>query len=231
MSAPEDFLARWSRRKRDAAGEGGAVEQPVAGDTPAMGGDASKKRAAVSAQEPGVPPEPAFDLASLPPIDSIGAASDVTAFLREGVPVELARAALRRAWGADPAIRDFVGLAENAWDFNDPTAMPGFGSLDQSPEQVRQMLADLFGETQRMAEKITDISGDLPSEPARANDSSDLEPPAPVIISDEFQNGEASLSHSAPAINERQPDIATQQNEKPEPAQPRRRTHGGALPQ
>src|SRR6185312_1024776 len=145
MSAPEDFLARWSRRKRDATGEGGAVEQPVAGDTPAMGGDASKKRAAVSAQEPGVPPESAFDLASLPPIDSIGAASDVTAFLREGVPVELARAALRRAWGADPAIRDFVGLAENAWDFNDPTAMPGFGPLDCSSEELAALVERIVG--------------------------------------------------------------------------------------
>jgi TorA maturation chaperone TorD len=29
----------------------------------------------------------------------------------------------------DPAIRDFIGIAENQWDFNDPTAMPGFGPL------------------------------------------------------------------------------------------------------
>jgi TorA maturation chaperone TorD len=29
----------------------------------------------------------------------------------------------------DPAIRDFIGIAESQWDFNDPTAMPGFGPL------------------------------------------------------------------------------------------------------
>ena len=72
------------------------------------------------------------DLSSLPPIESIDAATDITAFLRKGIPQELSHAALRRAWSADPAIRDFVGLAENAWDFNDPNAMPGFGPLDCS---------------------------------------------------------------------------------------------------
>src|SRR6185295_7442261 len=70
--------------------------------------------------------QPEFDLASLPPIDSINALTDVTAFLRAGVPAELTRAALRRVWTADPTIREFVGLAENAWDFTDPHAMPGF---------------------------------------------------------------------------------------------------------
>ena len=74
-------------------------------------------------------PKPEFDLASLPSLDSITAATDIRAFLAPGVPKELARAALRRAWSADPAIRDFKGLAENDWDFTDPTAMPGFGAL------------------------------------------------------------------------------------------------------
>jgi hypothetical protein len=52
---------------------------------------------------------------------------DVTQFLRAGVPAELTRAALRRTWATDPAIRDFIGIAENQWDFNDPNAIPGFG--------------------------------------------------------------------------------------------------------
>jgi 6-methylsalicylate decarboxylase len=46
--------------------------------------------------------------------------STIRAFLRPGVPAELARAALRRAWVADPAIRDFIGLAESSRDFNAP---------------------------------------------------------------------------------------------------------------
>ena len=63
------------------------------------------------------------------PIDSIVAGSDIRAFLQSGVPAELTKAALRRAWTTDPAIRDFIGIAENQWDFTDPTSIPGFGPL------------------------------------------------------------------------------------------------------
>jgi hypothetical protein len=85
-----------------------------------------------------------FDLADLPAIDSIAANTDVTAFLRPGVPADLTRAALRRAWTSDPAIRDFVGLVENGWDFNDPSAMAGFGTI--TAEEVAQLASKIIGE-------------------------------------------------------------------------------------
>jgi len=65
----------------------------------------------------------------LPPLQSITVGTDIRSFLASNVPVALTNAALRRAWATDPAIRDFIGIAENQWDFNDPTAMPGFGPL------------------------------------------------------------------------------------------------------
>src|ERR1700723_2505215 len=68
-------------------------------------------------------------LETLPAIDSITATTDIRAFLKPGVPDGLKHAALRQAWATDPAIRDFVGIAENQWDFNDRTAMPGFGPM------------------------------------------------------------------------------------------------------
>jgi hypothetical protein len=126
----EDFLKRWSRRKREVA--------KAEAEPPVEAKHADNQPQPDAAQDN----EPEFDPASLPPIDSINALTDVTAFLRAGVPAELTRAALRRVWTADPAIRDFVGLAENAWDFTDPTAMPGFGPLE-STEEVRQMIANL----------------------------------------------------------------------------------------
>ena len=89
--------------------------------------------------------EPSFDPARLPPIESITAESDIRAFLVPGVPAELTRAALRRAWAADPKIRDFVGLAENAWDFNAAGAMPGFGPLEMT-EELRRHIAQLLGD-------------------------------------------------------------------------------------
>jgi hypothetical protein len=76
--------------------------------------------------------------ASLPPIETLDAASDITPFLAPGVPAELTRQALRRAWETDPAIRDFVGLSENAWDFTAPNGVPGFGALTE--EDVQRLL-------------------------------------------------------------------------------------------
>jgi TorA maturation chaperone TorD len=96
------------------------------------------------------PASPAFDLASLPPLQSITAGTDIRSFLGSSVPVELTRAALRRAWVTDPAIRDFIGIAENQWDFNDPTAMPGFGPL--RAEDVPGLAG--LGETGATAEEV-----------------------------------------------------------------------------
>ena len=126
------FLERWSRTKIEG--------QRDPSDTPRR----------VQPWRPSAPPKTEFDLASLPSLESITAATDIRAFLAPGVPKELARAALRRAWSADSAIRDFVGLAENAWDFNNPTAMPGFGALPPGYD-IKKVLAQLFGDAERPA--------------------------------------------------------------------------------
>jgi len=120
VSDPESFLSRWSRRKQ----ESNTGASPAEAVKPAS--------VAVEPTSDAVVPTPAppFDPASLPPISSITQASDIRQFLQAGVPAELVRAALRAAWVADPTIRDFIGIADNQWDFNDPTAMPGFGPLE-----------------------------------------------------------------------------------------------------
>jgi hypothetical protein len=71
-----------------------------------------------------------LDLASLPPIESLTSESDLSAFLQSGVPADVVRAALHAAWRLDPTIRNFIGIAESQWDFNDPNAIPGFGPLE-----------------------------------------------------------------------------------------------------
>lgn len=130
MSEPENFLERWSRRKQASAEP---AQAPAA--------KAEKEDTAATQAAPAEPSEAkpaAFDSAELPSIESIGADTDVRGFLQPGVPPDLTRAALRRAWSSDPAIRDFVGLVENGWDFNDPNAMHGFGSI--TPEEVARLL-------------------------------------------------------------------------------------------
>jgi len=100
------FLARWSRRKQE------AKATPTQSD-PAMRGDMQ------SALPPAAKDDEAeIDLSSLPSIDLITSATDITAFLRKGIPQELTRAALRRAWSADPAIRaghSWSGLPGQGW--------------------------------------------------------------------------------------------------------------------
>src|SRR5690349_17593895 len=137
MSEDEKFLARWSSRKLASRTPAAASEAP-AQQRPRDDADGLANAAvAAPAEDAATPPDQPFDPAQLPPLDSIGADTDITAFLRREVPPELTRAALRRAWTSDPAIKNFVGLVENGWDFNDPTAMPGFGPI--TPEEVARL--------------------------------------------------------------------------------------------
>src|SRR5262249_38502379 len=131
MGGGESFLARWSRRKRGVAAQTDAQENP-----PPSVAEIAKPVPPITSKAP-----PAM---SLPPIESIESASDIKALLAADVPLELTRAALRRAWTADPAIRDFIGLSENSWDFNASDGVPGFGSLDV--EEVRRVVAQLLDE-------------------------------------------------------------------------------------
>jgi hypothetical protein len=82
-------------------------------------------------------------LSQLPSIESITATTDIRPFLTPGVPPELTRAALRRAWSIDPNIRDYIGLAENQWDFNSGD-LPGFGPLELT-EELRKFVAEIVG--------------------------------------------------------------------------------------
>ena len=142
MSNETEFLARWSRRKHHAATE--KIEQSKSKNTP---DDivSSGTSTALAQGENRLP----FDPASLPAIVSIGAELNIRGFLEAGVPGDLTRAALRRAWSSDPAIRDFVGLSENSWDFNAPGTMAGFGSIDG--EEVERLLTQLLGEPDTIA--------------------------------------------------------------------------------
>jgi hypothetical protein len=213
----EEFLKRWSRRKQEARQEAEAAGQappsPVSETSP-------------SPRAPDTALEPEIDLSKLPSLDSITAATDITAFLRKGIPAELSRAALRRAWAADPAIRDFVGLAENAWDFTDPNAIPGFGALQSTPEQIGAMVERVIGGARETAEKL---ASDLP-EREQAQQQSNQEPD----VSARTDALQPSVSAATTPVAEAEPDVATQPeafDEDGDDVTPvPRRTHGGALP-
>ncbi len=136
----EGFLNRWSRRKQEAEKESA---QPEVAKTSEETAAADGKNAVEET------PEQEFDISKLPPVESITATTDIRAFLAKGVPAALTQAALRRAWSADPAIRDYIGLSEYSWDFNAPGQF-GFGELDPSLN-VQEMVAEMFGKVKQAA--------------------------------------------------------------------------------
>jgi hypothetical protein len=214
MNDPDNFLSRWSRRKRQAVDarpektDGGQVGPGPAGDqTQSVPASVQSSQGAVE-----------FDVSSLPPIESIGPGTDLTAFMQSGVPLALRHAALRRAWSADPAIRDFMGPTENYWDAVGPDGIPGFGDLDPGLD-VKRMVSELFGEKAPDAAEAsvspttTDKSAEI-IEDAQAPKSADAPVTAEKGRSEGTGNG-ASQKHL--------PQV--------QPEQRIARRHGGAMPE
>jgi hypothetical protein len=248
MSEPENFITRWSRRKREAAEEAAAATPPAtsgvadfarAGDEQRNANDAPAAPSAVSE-----PSTSAQDWTKLPPIETITAESDIRAFLAPGVPAELTRAALRRVWATDPKIRDFIGLADYDWDFNMPGAIPGFGPLEMTDE-LRRQVVQMIGSS--LSENGVDKPASTPAEAQRARSSIEtpieLAATTPATPTDgtESKGGTSqreSADNDSEAHNFRalpqctQEDIAPQNNpELPDNSlAPDRRPHGRALP-
>jgi hypothetical protein len=235
----EGFLSRWSRRKR--AAEAGrevaeappadgpvlppanpvSVQPPPAFVPPAAGRVAPPEGASASPVPPDgatatrtePPGDPPFDIASLPAIESLTAATDIRAFLRKEVPEALKRAALRKAWTLDPAIRDFVGPADYAWDYNAPDGVPG-GSLDLVGD-VREMLAQVFGPDTPADDGTMPPGDDSVAATAERPPAPDM--PAPV----EPEVAAAPSPTATEAVAEPTPDL---------PVAAAVRRHGSAVP-
>jgi hypothetical protein len=198
------FLARWSKRKREARGDDPPpAERPAAPEPapPATPAPATQTRA---------PAEPA---PPLPPIDSLTHESDFTPFLREGVPAALRNAALRKLWG-DPAIRDAIGPARDyAWDWNVPGGAPGSGA-PPTEEEVRAVLARLRGGPAPDAEK---------SGPPASADAQPPPPPSSSVSGDDSAAGPGSAPTTTGAK-------ASDGEASSDAAKPTRRRQGGATP-
>ena len=179
---PGGFLARWSRRKAAASRE---VAAP-----------------------PHIAEEPAPDL---PPMESLGADSDYSVFLARGVSRAVQAEALRIAWASDPAIANFRGMAEYAWDFN----APGYGDLAPG-DDAAEWLSQIVRSGSRMVTALV------------------AEAPAPLVLPGEAASALAADGVVPPQLP-RPVEQATPMPEAPAPGEavaalPPRRRHGGALP-
>lgn len=166
------FLARWSQRKQEA-------RQPE--PTPDVSAPSAEIPPAPVAESETVPE---FDLSSLPKLEEMTGATDITGFLQKGVPEHLRNAALRKSWALDPAIRNYVNPAlEYAYDWNTPGGVPGTGELGAGVDVARMVLQ---------------IMGDgAPAEPPTE--------PSTLAVEPEKEPGDPELSASAA-----EPDLPTE---------------------
>ena len=156
MTVPENFVSRWARLKRSADIQRRTEPTGDSSPGPPVKVSAGHAEAAIGQPEIDAAADAPFDPASLPSIETISVNTDIRGFLQSHVPAQLTRAALRQVWTSDPAIRDFVGVAENQWDFNDPNAIPGFGPLLES-DNVPDLLAQALGQHDRSAGMIPEV--------------------------------------------------------------------------
>lgn len=254
MAEDEGFLKRWSNRKRGSAAP--AKVEPSSTEV-------ADRAAAPPAQPTDVEPpdrlEPpdADEPLDLPLLESIGVGGDIKAFLQQGVPPALRRAALRRLWSTDPRIRDFREVADYDWDFN----APGYGAL-RPGDDPRALAERLLARVRRQAEggptadpTVQDGGLDHPGRQESGRLPSGRSPTDNATYAmaggdggrarliDEAE-GAGSVDRAAPveaeARIEVEPDGSTDGQQQARPDAPmgdrgvagtaRRRRHGGAMP-
>jgi hypothetical protein len=142
----EAFLTRWSKRKAQARVAPAVEDAQAEGQQLDAASETSLGTIGTVGATESEPDEVALE--DLPPIDSIDASTDLTPWLKKKLPESWKRAALGRVWAADPAISQFTGLADYAWDWNVPDGVPGFGPL-RTTDDVVQLLAQAMGQTPR----------------------------------------------------------------------------------
>ncbi len=210
-----DFLSRWSRRKLDA--DATHAEPPVCEAlAPAPQTLEARTHDEPAEAEPLDGVITIDELAALPAVEEMTAATDITGFLRKGVPLALRNRALRRMWTIDPAIRDFVGDARDyAWDWNTPGGVPCSGPLPNTMD-IKKMVLDIFGRDPAKPAEVRELVGERKEEIDQPTGVETQETPDPDPL---------RMAQRAEIL------VRPQEEEALGPSKPARpRGHGGALP-
>jgi hypothetical protein len=186
MSGGEDksFLSRWSQRKQEAKQPEPRQDEPVAEANPPPEPVAE------------IEPEPAFDLSSLPKLEKMTSTTDITGFLRKGVPEQLRNAALRQSWALDPAIRNYVNPAlEYAYDWNTPGGVPGSSEIGAGVD-VARLVSQIMGTGESPA-KASAPAVDPATErgdPAQSSEPEAAQASVPEVPTQAIRLGEEGIS-------------------------------------
>jgi hypothetical protein len=231
MSGPDEadrdkgFLARWSQRKQEAKQPEPQADAPAGESVESSGSPAPQ----------GEDGTPEFDLSTLPTLEELTESTDITAFLRKGVPEHLRNEALRKSWALDPAIRNYVNPAlEYAYDWNAPGGVPGGGELGAGVD-VARLVSQIMGEPAAETINFDANSGDeaarYPEEPPEPDLSA--KPPEDLPAQSLRRSGEPAETE---AISKAEGDTGEpmqadelQPAKTAAPQQPMRR-HGTAKP-
>ncbi|MDA1100588.1 MAG: DUF3306 domain-containing protein [Proteobacteria bacterium] len=159
----ESPLGRWSRRKTEGRAKvraGAAAERE----------DRSVELAAMDTAPPLATAEDAdagADIVEqLPDIDDLDAESDYTLFMRDGVPENLRRLALRKLWLSDPVLANVDGLVDYGEDFSIAETLGGVvktiyqvgkGMVDEAPDDT----ADAEGADKTAGDSARGIADDI----------------------------------------------------------------------
>ena len=219
------FLTRWSQRKHEA-------NQPDR-DPPAAGADPPS----VPVAEGDALPE--FDLSNLPKLEELTATTDITGFLRKGVPEHLRNAALRKSWALDPAIRDYVNPAlDYAYDWNTPGGVPGNSAIGAGTD-VARMVLQIMGSGEPVTEPSASAAvpaderaGDAaqsPDRPATPETGRALPTQAIRQSSETISMAQEASTEEGPRTETRQVEHSAESNSVA-PQQAGVRRHGSAKP-
>lgn len=152
----DDFLSRWSRRKRGEHPEDAAAESTAqaveAADTDPSDGEGEG--------DPEV-------IAQLPDIDVMDDSSDFTVFLQTGVPEALRRRALRKLWRVNPVLANLDGLNDYDEDYTQMSALgQGMKTLYQVGKGFATDEEDVLAEAETQPDVTDDPESEIPEAPA-----------------------------------------------------------------
>jgi hypothetical protein len=175
----QGFLARWSQRKRETKAP--EREAPIAGadvpPSPVAESDATQQ----------------FDLSSLPKLEDLTETTDITGFLRKGVPEHLRNAALRKSWALDPAIRNYVNPAlEYAYDWNTPGGVPGSSEIGTGMD-VARLVSQIMGSSES-GDEASARDVETGNEPVQSPGHNAAQEPKPDLPTQALRLGNETIS-------------------------------------
>ena len=209
------FLARWSQRKQEAKQP--ASEPPV---------EVEAEASPVVAEEP-------LDLSFLPKLEDVTATTDISGFMRKGVPEGLRNAALSKSWALDPAIRNYVNPAlDYAYDWNTPGGVPGSGDIAAGMD-IAKMVSQIMGSGEQAAEAAMPpaVQSDRPPDVAQEPENVAEEKPGSEFSADSVRLSQPEST--PPGIAEQDIDAVPANTSLPhDSAAPQQalRRHGTAKP-